>query len=218
MRCSSASVGRAAADVDVRAVGLVADRVHLRAALLERRRGEPGVRAVRAVDDDPEPGQIGAEAVEHVLEVGVGRDLDALDRPLVDGGRRSEQRLDLLLRRIGELAPLRVEELDAVVLGRVVRGGDDDAEVEREQRDGRRRQHAAEDAIAARRDDPARERLLEPLARGPRVAADEDLRGAGPERRGAAEPLDELRRDGLAHDSADTVGAEVPARHDERRC
>ena len=63
------------------------------------------------------------------------------------------------------LWPVRVEELDAVVLGRVVRRGDDDAEVEREQRDGGRRQHAAEDAVAAGRDDAACERLLELDAR-----------------------------------------------------
>ena len=40
------------------------------------------------------------------VEVGVGRDLDVLDPPLVDAGRRGEQRLDLLLGRVGELVPL----------------------------------------------------------------------------------------------------------------
>ena len=114
------------------------------------------------------------------------------------------------------LWPSRVEELDAVVLGRVVRGRDDDAEVEREQRDGRRRQDAAEDAVAAGRDDAARERLLELDARGARVAADEDLRRARPERRRAAEPLDELGRQELAHDAADAIGAEVPPSHERR--
>ena len=143
------------------AVGRVADRVHLGAAALERVRREPGVGAVRAVDGDPQAAQVGAEALEDVLQVRVGGDLDVLDRPLVDAGRRGEQLLDLLLGRVGQLVPLRVEELDAVVLGRVVRGGDDDAEVEREQRDRRRRQDAAEDAVAAGRDDAARERLFE---------------------------------------------------------
>ena len=128
-------------------------------------------------------------------------------------GAAVEQRLDLLLRRVGQLVARRVEELDAVVLGRVVRRRDDDAEVEREQRDRGRRQHAAEDAVAAGGDDAARERLLELDAGRARVAADEHLRGAGPERRRAAEPLDELRREELAHDPANTVGAEVPARH-----
>jgi hypothetical protein len=48
-------VCRARVDVDVRPVRLVADRVHLRAQLLERFRRELRVRAVRAVDDDPQP-------------------------------------------------------------------------------------------------------------------------------------------------------------------
>ena len=189
--------------------------MHLGAALLEGLRREPGVRAVRAVDGDPQPGQIGAEALDDVLEVRVGRDLDVLDLPLVDPGRRGEQLLDLLLGHVRELVPLRVEELDAVVLRRVVRRGDDDAEIEREQRDRGSRQHAAEDAVAAGGDHAARERLLELDAGGARVAADEHLRRAGPERRGAAEALDELGRDELAHDAAHPIGAEVLACHDE---
>ena len=48
-------VGRPAADVDVGAVGLDADRDDLGATLLERLRRNPGVGAVRAVDDDPQP-------------------------------------------------------------------------------------------------------------------------------------------------------------------
>ena len=88
------------------AVGLVADRVHLGAAPLEGLRREARVGAVRAVDGDPQPGQVGAEALEDVLEVRVGRDLDVLDRPLVDAGRRGEQLLDLLLGRVGELVAL----------------------------------------------------------------------------------------------------------------
>src|SRR5581483_10623011 len=210
-------VGRAAAHVDVRAVGRVADRVHDRAAALERRRGDTGVRAVRAVDGEAQPGEVLPEALEDVVEIGVGRDLDVLDAALVDAGRRGEQLLDLLLGLVRQLASVRVEELDAVVLRRVVRGGDDDAEVERRERDGRRRQHAADDAVAARRDDAAREALLELDPRGARVPADEHLRGARPERGRAAEPLDERRRQKLADDPTDTIGAEEPARHEVAR-
>ena len=50
-----------------------------------------------------------------------------------------------------------------------------------------------------------------------RVAPDEDLRRAGPERSGAAEALDELGREELAHDAAHPIGAEVLPRHDEAR-
>ena len=154
-------IGRTAAHVDVRAVGRVTDRVHLRPALLERLRSEAGVGAVRAVDDDPQAAQIRAEALEDVLLVGVRRDLDLLDLPLVDAGRGDQQLLDLLLGRIGELVAVGVEELDAVVLRRVVRRGDHDPEVEREQCNGRRREDAAEDASPPAEITPARERLFE---------------------------------------------------------
>ena len=159
------------------------------------------------------PGQVGAEAVDDVLLVRVGRDLDVLDRALIDAGRGGEQLLDLLLGRIRQLVAVRIEELDAVVLGRVVRGRDDDAEIEREQRDGRCREHAAENAVAAGGDDAARERLFELDAARPCVTADEDSRRARPQRRSSPEALDELRRQELANDATHPIGAEVPACH-----
>ena len=85
-----------------------------------------------------------------------------------------EQRLDLLLGGVGQLPAVGVEELHAVVLRWVVRRGDDDAQVERQQRDGGRGKNACEDGIAAAGHDPASERLLELQARGTRVAPDED--------------------------------------------
>ena len=92
-----AKVGRPAADVDVRPVRGVPDRGHLGPELLERLRREARVGAVRTVDGDAETAQIGAEAVEHVVEVAVGGDLHTvdlaaaarLDRP---GGLRSPPR------------------------------------------------------------------------------------------------------------------------------
>ena len=61
------------------------------------------------------------------------------------------------------LRPSAVEELDAVVLGRVVRGGDDGAEVEREQRHGRE--------SAARRRGSRSRRRRPPRRRPPRARA-----------------------------------------------
>ena len=195
--------------VDVLAVRGVPDRGHLGAEPLERLRGDPGIGAVGAVDRDPEAGEVGAEALEHVVEVAVGVDADAVDRPAAAFGR-VEQRLDLLLGRVGELAAVLVEELDAVVLRRVVRSRDDDAEVEREQRHGGRREHAGEHGVPAGGDDAARERLLELGAGAAGVTADEDAAAAGPERRRLAEPLDEVDGQILADDATDAVGAEVP--------
>ena len=65
--------------------------------------------------------------------------------------------------------------------------------------------------------DAARERLLELDAGGARVAADEDAAAARPQRDGLAELLDELGRQALADDPAHTVGAEVATRHAARR-
>jgi hypothetical protein len=85
---------------------------------------------------------------------------------------------------------------------------DDEPEVLREKRDRRRRQHTREDGGSARLDDASRERLLElgPGAAG--VSSDEDAAAARPERHGASEALDELRRERVADDAADAVGPE----------
>ena len=187
---------------------------HLRAELLERFRGDPGVGAVRAVDDDLQAREVAAEALDDVLEVALRRDGDVVDSaPAIWRSVLAQERLDLLLGRVGQLAALAVEELDAVVLRRVVRSRDDGPEVEREQRDRGRRQHAGEDRVPARRDDTAAEGLLELLARGARVAADEDPAALRPQRRRAAEPLHELERDVFADDSPHAVRSEIPSRH-----
>ena len=118
---------------------------------------------------------------------------------------------------IGELVTLGVEELDAVVLGRVVGGGEDDAEILRQQRDRGRRQHAADDRDPACRDDPLDDGLLERRAGAARVAADEDAPAARPGGRRTAEPLDEIEGERLADDAANAIGAEVSASHGVRR-
>ena len=58
-----------------------------------------------------------------------------------------EQRLDLFLFRIGQLLAVTVEELHAVVFGRVVRCRDDASQVERQERDSRSRQHTGDFVI-----------------------------------------------------------------------
>src|SRR5205807_2591140 len=98
---------------------------------------------------------------EDVLEVAVRGHSDSVDLARCLGGRRVEQSLDLLLGGVSELPAVRGKELDAVVLGRVVRGGDDGAEVEGEQRDGRRRQDAREHRVTAGRRHTTRKGVLE---------------------------------------------------------
>src|SRR5205807_9661115 len=129
------------------------------------------------------------------------------------GPRPVEQRLDLLFLLVGELLTVAVEELDTVVLRRVVRRSDDAAEVQCQQRDRRRGQHAGDDGVAAGRCDPARKRRLELDAGRARIAPDEDTAAPGPQRCGAAEPFDELGRQVLADNATDAVRAEVLTGH-----
>ena len=112
---------------------------------------DPGVGPVGAVDDDLQAREVGAEPLDDVLEVAVRRDAHVVDRPRLALERRVEQRLDLLFRLVGQLLAVAVEDLDPVVLGRVVGRGDDRAEIERQQRDGGCRQHPGEHRVPSPR-------------------------------------------------------------------
>ncbi len=144
-------------------------------------------------------------------EVVTRRIVECLDRP---AARSSgvEERLDLLLLFVDELAA-GAEELDAVVLGRVVRSRDHDPELGGEKGDRGRRKHATEDGHASCRGDAARHRLLELGAGATCVAADEDAPTAGPQRRSLPDPLDELGGQVDADDPTDSVRSEVAAGH-----
>ena len=159
---------RALRDILARAVEI------LRAELLEGLRGDPGVGAVGAVDDDSQRGEVRSEALDDVLEVAVGRDPDLIDLTLGAGKGRIEEGLDLLLGGVRQLLSFAIEELDPVVLGRVVGGRDDRAQIEREERDRRSRQHTGENGVAAGSHDAPRKGLLELGAR--RAGDGEDLR------------------------------------------
>src|SRR5207302_10227161 len=112
------------ADVDVRSVRHDSDLGHLRTERAESLRGDLRIRAVRAVDAYLQVRQVGPEARRDVFEVAVGRNLDAVDLPAARTVDVEEQ-LDLFFGVVRELLPVAVKELDAVVLGRVVRRGDD---------------------------------------------------------------------------------------------
>src|SRR5215211_2875921 len=147
-----------------------------------------------------------------MLEIAVGRDGDAIDLAAA-AFLGSEQRLDLLLLSIRQLTAVAVEELDAVVVRRVVRRRDHRAEIEREERHRGSRQDPAEDRRSAGGDDAACERFLEVGAGRARVTADEHASAARPQRRRLPEALQERGRDLFADDAADAVRAEVDTRH-----
>ena len=187
------------------------------AELGERLRGDARVRAVRTVDGDRELREIAAESLDDVARVARADHLEVVDAPFLLALRRIvEVALDLLLDRVGQLLALSVEELDAVVLRRVVRRGDDGAEVEREERDGGRRQDPGEDGVTSCRRDTRGERSLELAARRARVAADQHRAGVCPDRRRAPDPLDELGSERLPDDAPHAVGTEVSAPHQAR--
>ena len=126
--------------------------------------------------------------------------------------------LDRRLDRIVELLAVGREELDAVVLVRIVRGADDDAGVGAQaarQERHRRRRHRAEQAHVGTGGDQARlQRRLEHVAGHARVLADQHRRpfaaAAQGHARRATQAQHELGGDRpLADLSADAVGAEV---------
>ena len=204
-------VRRPAADVDVLPVGVGTDREDLGPELLEGFRRDARVGAVRAIDGDAEAAEVAPEALDDVLEVAVGRDADAVDRSGLFRRRRVEQRLDLLLGLVGQLAALGVEELDAVVLRRVVRRGDDRADVEGEQR------HRGVGSTPARTAFPPTDATPSANASSssgpdPRVSRPTNTRPR-PDQAADARPslLHEVRGQVLPDNAPDAVGAEEAA-------
>ena len=130
--------------------------------------------------------------------------------------------LDGFLELVRELLAFGIEELDAVVVVRVVRGADDDAEIGAEfllrYRDCRCRQRPGEQHVDAGCDEARFERGLEHVARHARVLADQD--GAALRRehaRGCArKPQSEVDGHRLGADSApNAVGAEIAPPHSD---
>ena len=221
-------MSRAQPGVDVEAVGLVADGDHLGAELVEHRWRDVVARAVRAVDDDPQSAQV------ELGRKGALAELDVAARCIVDppclaelGRRDAEQRrvhrrLDGMLDRVRQLQSTGREELDAVVVERIVRRADDDAggqpQRARQIGDARCGQRPGQMDVDPRRRQPGLERRFEHVAGNPRVLADQDrgppagvARLLGEHAPGRPTELQhELRRDGHGADApANSVRAEV---------
>ena len=129
---------RAAFLVDVLAVGLVAVDDHFRAQFAQHAgRGFVG-RAVRAIHHDAHAFERHAarERGLGIFDVAAQRVVDAHRLADCVGGRADvfdlaaeDQVLDLIFDLVVELVAVGAEELDAVVVVGIVRGGDDDAGV-----------------------------------------------------------------------------------------
>jgi hypothetical protein len=138
-----------------------------------------------------------------------------------------EPRLDLGLDRIGQLGAVGGEELDAVIVVRVVRRGNHDPRLQPQRAgevsDGRRRHGAREHHVDTGGGEPGFEGGLQHVAGDSRVLADKNRRTlAGGQAlardqgdtRGVAQAHDKLGGNrGLPHPAADAVGAEVLSCH-----
>ena len=167
---------RAAIFVDVEAVGIGIDRDDVGAQLPQHARAHLVGRAMGAIDHDAKARQAhGArEGRLDDLHIARGRVVHPLGAPKIRrGGQRLgriglHQRLDLQLGGVIQLEPVGAEQLDAVVLVQIVRGGDHHAQIRAQracQRGHRRGWHRTEQRhIHARTGEAGGQRVFQHIA------------------------------------------------------
>ena len=220
---------RATVAVDVDPVRRHGDREHLGAEFPEHRRGDLIAGAMRAIDDDPhaiEPQPFG-KALLDKFDVAAGRVVEPLGATELGRGRPvrgafSQALLDPRFELVGQLVPVAPEQLDPVIGKRVVRGGDDDADIgpeaARQHRDRRGRQWPDQHDVHPHRDKPGGQRRFEHVARQPGVLADHDEVLVRPVVEAFADRHRHLERGLRRHrlgvgGAADTVRSKKLARH-----
>ena len=165
-------VGRAAADVDVRSVRLDPDGVHLDASCSNTRGANVANAPLAQSTPIRSPVESAPKRLDDVCEVTLSSPSTlSIDPP---PGPEASSSASIASSSSSRLPAVAVEELDAVVLGRVVGGRDDGSELLGEKRDRRGRQHAGEDGGAAGRGDALGKCFLERGARTASVSPDED--------------------------------------------
>ena len=181
-------------------------------------------RAVGAVQGHLEPLELhahrdGALAEFDVAAVGIHHPLGLAQPGRVDGSHGLVQfRLDGVFHLIGQLEALGGEELDAVVIKRVVRGTDDDTGAGThgtgQVGDGRGGHGTQQVDVDAGGGETGLQGRFEHIAGDAGVLADEDLAAPLPQHPtgGPAQAQDEFRGNGVfAHLAADAVGTEILA-------
>ena len=176
---------RAAAVIDVGSVRIHPELLHLGAELLEDQRREQIPGAMTAIEDD-------AHALEADVTEALLRVFDVTSPRVIDAGgladRRADHpaalrprehlRLDPCLQVVRELVAVGSENLQPVVLKRIVRGRDHHAcaaaHALREVGDRRRRHRTHQEDVHARGNQSAGERRLEHVAGDARILADDD--------------------------------------------
>ena len=135
-----------------------------------------------------------------------------------------DQPFDAVLDLVGQLVAVGPEQLDAVVVERIVRGRDHDAEVgahrARQHGDRRRRHRAEQQHVHADRGEAGDQRGLDHVAGQPGVLADHDamavLAAAEGQAGGLADLERQFRRDDAVGAAANAVGAEILANHTQK--
>ena len=175
----------AATAIDVAPVGGVVDRGDVRPRAVEGLRADLERRSVARVEDDRQPVEVPRRAGLQARDV--SRD-EARVRVRRRGRRRGHSGahpldqllLEVFLAGVGPLAAVRAEDLDAVVLVRIVRGRDrharGGADLEHELGDSRCGDHAGRGHAAARLAQPGGEVGDDRGGRLAGVAADDDAR------------------------------------------
>ena len=221
--------GRTDVEVDVNAVRFDADLDHLGAELPQglRRRFVRG--AVGAIDDDPEAVErdVARQGPLGVFDVARLNVVDAPGAPEIarfgePGGEVAvHQGFDARLDLIRQLEAVGTEQLDAVVLEQVVRGGDHHPEVAthraRQHRHRRRRGRAEQQYVHADRGETGDERIFDHIAGKPGVLADDHavtvFAALEHQPRRLADLQSEFSGDLGVRAAANAVGAEILARH-----
>ena len=171
--------------VDVQAIRFDAELHDLGAQFLEDEGREQVGRAVTAVHDDLHPGQIaGADALFRVFDVATagvvdaGRLADLIRAHPGDFPLAQDFPLDRQLQFVGKLVAIGSEDLEAIVLIRVVGRRQHDPRAAthrlRQVRHPGRRHRADEEHVHAAGDESAGQRRLEHVAGDARVLADDD--------------------------------------------
>ena len=176
--------GRADLEIDVEPVRLDADLDHLGPELPQRLGRDLVSRAIGAIDDHAQALErhFAGERPLGVFDVAGLDVVDALGAAEVGsvGELRRDvavhQRFDPRLDLVGKLIAVRPEQLDAVVLIRVVGGGDHHAQVAahraRQHRHRRRRNRPQQQDVGADRSEARDQRIFDHVAREPGVLAD----------------------------------------------
>ena len=223
--------GRADVVIDVEAVRLDADLDHFGAELPQRLGRDLVGGAVGAIDDDAQAveGNIARQRPLGVFDVARGDVVDALGAAELRrfgepaGEVVVDQRLDVRLDLVRQLEPVGPEQLDAVVLVKIVRGGDHHAEIAahraRQHRHRRRRRRAEQQHVHADRGEAGDHRVFDHVAGEAGVLADDDAVAILAALEQQAGRLADLHRQ-IGGDlgvgaAANAVGAEIPARHHE---